>query len=76
MPPAEIAFHPTDDAPANELYFLCDDLAPEMARLEAKGVVFSRVDDEQWGTVTRFSLPGGTTLALYQPKHPMALKRG
>jgi len=75
MPPTEIAFHPTDGAPTNELYFLCDDLAAEMTRLEAKGVVFSPVDDERWGTVTRFSLPSGTTLALYQPKHPMALKR-
>jgi catechol 2,3-dioxygenase-like lactoylglutathione lyase family enzyme len=75
MPPSEIAFHPTDEAPTNELYFLCDDLASEMTRLEAKGVVFSPVDDERWGTVTRFALPSGTTLALYQPKHPMALTR-
>jgi catechol 2,3-dioxygenase-like lactoylglutathione lyase family enzyme len=75
MPPSEIAFHPTDDAPTNELYFLTDDLTAEMARLESKGVVFTPVDDERWGTVTRFSLPSGTTLALYQPKHPMALTR-
>jgi hypothetical protein len=75
MPPAEMAFHPTDDSPTNEIYLLCDDLAAEMERLAAKGVDFSAVDDERWGTVTRFALPGGTTIGLYQPKHPMALQR-
>ena len=28
MPPSEIAFHPTDVSPTNEIYLLCDDLAP------------------------------------------------
>jgi catechol 2,3-dioxygenase-like lactoylglutathione lyase family enzyme len=75
MPPSEIAFHPTDEAPTNEIYLLCDDLVSEMAQLEAKGVAFSAVDEERWGTVTRFTLPGGTTIGLYQPKHSVALKR-
>ena len=75
MPPAEIAFHPTDESATNEIYLLCDDLAAEMERLEAKGVDFSQIDDERWGTVTRFTLPGGTTIGLYQPKHPVALQR-
>ncbi len=46
-----------------------------MQRLEAKGVAFTQVDEERWGTVTRFTLPGGTTIGLYQPKHPTALTR-
>jgi catechol 2,3-dioxygenase-like lactoylglutathione lyase family enzyme len=75
MPPMEVAFHPTDETPTNEIYLLCDDLASEMTRLETKGVSFTAVDDERWGTVTRFTLPGGTTIGLYQPKHPMALRR-
>ena len=75
MPPSEIAFHPTDESPTNEIYLLCDDLAAEMERLEARGVDFSSVDDERWGTVTRFTLPGGTTIGLYQPKHPVAVQR-
>jgi len=75
MPPAEIAFHPTDESATNEIYLLCDDLAAEMERLEAQGVDFSQIDDERWGTVTRFTLPGGTTIGLYQPKHPVALQR-
>jgi hypothetical protein len=75
MPPSEIAFHPTGESPTNEIYLLCDDLAEEMRRLESAGVAFSQVDEERWGTVTRFSLPGGTTIGLYQPKHPTALRR-
>lgn len=75
MPPGELAFHPTDDAPTNEIYLLCDDLADEMRRLESKGVEITKVDEERWGTATRFTLPGGTTIGLYQPKHPTALKR-
>ena len=75
MPPSEGAFHPTDEAATNEIYLLCDDLAEEMQRLEAKGVAFTQVDEERWGTVTRFTLPGGTTIGLYQPKHPTALTR-
>lgn len=26
MPPAELAFHPTDGAPTHEIYFMCDDV--------------------------------------------------
>jgi catechol 2,3-dioxygenase-like lactoylglutathione lyase family enzyme len=75
LPPSEVAFHPTDEGATNEIYLLCDDLIAEMQRLGSKGVVFSPVDDERWGTVTRFTLPGGTTIGLYQPKHPTALRR-
>jgi catechol 2,3-dioxygenase-like lactoylglutathione lyase family enzyme len=76
MPPSEVAFHPTNGANVNELYLLCDDLAEEMVCLEAKGVAFSDVEDERWGSVTRFTLPGGTEIGLYQPKHTLALRHG
>lgn len=75
MPATELAFHPTDETPTNEIYLLCDDLADEMRRLESKGVTFTPVDEERWGTVTRFTLPGGTPVGLYQPKHPTAVAR-
>ena len=51
------------------------DLAADMGRLVAQGVAFTQVDEERWGTVTRFTLPGGTTIGLYQPKHPTAHQR-
>jgi hypothetical protein len=46
-----------------------------MRRLTGEGVAFTQVDEERWGTVTRFTLPGGTTIGLYQPKHPTAHQR-
>lgn len=75
MPPSEIAFHPTDESVTNEIYLLSDDPAVDMTRLGAKGVAFTKIDEERWGTVTRFTLPGGTTIGLYQPKHPLAHQR-
>ena len=73
--PSEIAFHPTDETATNEIYLLSDDLASDMRRLATHGVAFGPVEEERWGTVTRFTLPGGTTIGLYQPKHPTAHPR-
>jgi catechol 2,3-dioxygenase-like lactoylglutathione lyase family enzyme len=73
LPPAELALHPADD-PAAELYFMCDDLAAEMASFADKGVHCSEVEEARWGSVTRIQLPGGGYVGLYQPKHPSPLK--
>jgi catechol 2,3-dioxygenase-like lactoylglutathione lyase family enzyme len=76
LPLGEAAFHPSEKNGAHELYFLCDDLKPEMATLAKKGVTCSAVHEERWGSITRISLPGGGTIGLYQPKHPTALNLG
>ena len=73
LPPAEAAFHPSDGTDAHELYFMCDDLKAEMASLAKKGISFSEVQKERWGSSTRMRLPGGGQVGLYQPKHPTAL---
>ena len=74
LPPAEAAFHPSDDeGPVHELYFLCDDLKAEIASLAKKNVSFSAVQEQRWGSITRMRLPGGGEVGLYQPKHPTAL---
>ena len=72
LPPAEAAFHPSEEG-AHELYFMCDDLKAEMASLAKKGVACSKVQEERWGSLTRMRLPGGGEIGLYQPKHPTAL---
>jgi predicted enzyme related to lactoylglutathione lyase len=83
LPPSEFAVHPshgavpakTEDGHAGSaLYLMCDDLKSTMKSLEKK-VHFSKVEDAPWGTVTRFALPSGATLGLYQPKHSTAFKR-
>ena len=73
LPPADAAFHPADENGAQALFLMCDDLQSEMASLATKGVQFSEVHEEQWGSVTRMQLPGGGEIYLYQPKHPTAI---
>jgi catechol 2,3-dioxygenase-like lactoylglutathione lyase family enzyme len=75
LPPAEVAVHPGGENNRHELYLMCDDLQTEIAALRAKGIACSKVENERWGSITRFTLPGGGQVGLYQPKHPMALKR-
>ena len=70
LPPAELAAHPTDGGARHELYLMCDDLDATTAELKAKGVQTGPVHEERWGSITTVTLPGGTELGLYQPKHP------
>lgn len=77
LPPSEIAVHPAEKpSPENglyDLYLMCDDLVAEIATLEKKGVPCSPVQQARWGSITKFRLPGGSEVGLYQPKHPTAL---
>jgi hypothetical protein len=47
-----------------------------MASLTKEGVKFSRVQEAQWGSITKIRLPSGGEVGLYQPKHPTALGLG
>jgi hypothetical protein len=75
LPPAEMAVHPADENGRHELYFMCDDLASEIAAMREKGVRCSDVQEARWGSITRIQLPGGGEVGLYQPKHPTAIDR-
>jgi hypothetical protein len=68
LPPAEAAVHPADE-PSTELYLMSTDLAADMRTLEANAVRLSDVEVARWGSVTRFRLPGGARVGLYQPAH-------
>jgi catechol 2,3-dioxygenase-like lactoylglutathione lyase family enzyme len=76
LPPAEAAFHPSDENGPHEFYFLCDSLKAEMAALAKKGVTCSEVQEARWGSITKMRLPGGGEVGLYQPKHATALGLG
>ncbi|QPP09459.1 extradiol dioxygenase [Streptomyces bathyalis] len=70
LPPAEIAVHPADGPGAHEFYFMCDDVDATVAELTAKGVEFTQpVTDAGWGRLTRFRLPGGGEVGMYEPRH-------
>lgn len=72
LPPAEVAVHPDKENGAHELYLMCDDLKKTMAELKAKKVKCDKPMDLPWGVLTYFKMPGGGSLGLYQPKHPLA----
>lgn len=74
LPPAELAVHPSDGPTGHELYLMCDDLDATMSDLRAKGVdVVEDVSEERWGRLTRIRLPGGGTVGVYEPRHPLAI---
>lgn len=73
LPPAEIAVHPTDGAPTQELYLMCTDIEGTVANLAERGVRFEGgISDQGWGLLTTIRMPGGGTLGLYEPRHPVA----
>jgi catechol 2,3-dioxygenase-like lactoylglutathione lyase family enzyme len=73
LPPAELAVHPADAATGHELYLMSDDLASDVASLEAKHVHCSEVEEARWGSLTQIRLPGGGEIGLYQPTHSSPL---
>ncbi|MGD0271212.1 MAG: VOC family protein [Candidatus Sulfotelmatobacter sp.] len=73
MPPAEAAFHDSEKNDRHELYFMCDDIAATLKDLKAKHVKVSEVNEQRWGKVAKFELPGGGKIGIYQPKHPSPL---
>jgi catechol 2,3-dioxygenase-like lactoylglutathione lyase family enzyme len=86
LPPAEAAFHDLDkqglehnDAPQtthHELFLMCDDLAATTRDLKAKHVPVSAVSEQRWGKLATLTLPGGSKLGIYEPKHARPKHQG
>jgi catechol 2,3-dioxygenase-like lactoylglutathione lyase family enzyme len=78
LPPGELALHPGPGwgqaVGRHELFFMCDDIERTVGELESKGVEFvSPISDEGYGLVTRFTIPGGGEIGLYEPRHTSPL---
>ncbi len=74
LPPAELAAHPTDADARHELYLMCDDIHATVTQLRGKGIKLTEeISDEGFGLMTALRLPGGSKLALYEPRHPSPL---
>ncbi|MBA2536842.1 MAG: VOC family protein [Actinobacteria bacterium] len=80
LPPAELACHPGAGIIAGreegraELFLMCEDVEATRRELEDKGVEFVEpVEDERWGLLTRFKVPGFGEIGLYEPRHPSPL---
>lgn len=77
LPLSELGSHPVgehDDGlrpGSHELSFTTDDVEAEVARLQARGVECDRIEDLGFGLVTRFAIPGGVQIQLYQPRYEL-----
>jgi catechol 2,3-dioxygenase-like lactoylglutathione lyase family enzyme len=74
LPPSELGIHPGPgwgrQAKDHELFLMCHDVEQSVAELKDRGVEFvAPIGDEGWGLTTRFRIPGGGEIGLYQPKH-------
>lgn len=77
LPEADMGCHPADSGAEDGLpsgthaiSFYCDDIRSTVDELKARGVEFvSEIEDQGWGLVTRFKVPGNFSLQLYQPRY-------
>ncbi|MFC5911157.1 VOC family protein [Streptacidiphilus monticola] len=73
LPPAEVAVHPSEGPPRDELYLMCDDVRAVVAGLASQGVeVVREPADQGWGVLAAVRMPSGAELPLYEPRHPVA----
>jgi len=72
LPPTELAFHPTKKGDSQGFFLMCDDLKATIKMLKQKNVQCSAPIEEDWGAVALITLPSGSEIGLYQPKHPLA----
>jgi len=69
LPPAELAFHPAVRDAGHEMFLISDDIDNLYRDLSGRHIPCSPIVDEPWGRVTRVTLPGGSHLRIYQPRH-------
>lgn len=70
LPPAELAVHPGEAPPRQELYLMCEDITSLRERLEGRGVATAPVEDQAWGLLSSVEVPGLGSLGIYEPRHP------
>ena len=77
LPEADMGVHPADPsgshgqpAGTHDISFYCDDIQATVADLKQRGVEFEEeVIDAGFGLTTRFAMPGGVSVQLYQPHY-------
>jgi catechol 2,3-dioxygenase-like lactoylglutathione lyase family enzyme len=78
LPPGEIAVHPGSGwgrGPGHHaLFLMCHDIEQTVEDLRGKGVKFvSPIEDEGWGRIAHFKIPGAGEIGVYEPHHPSPL---
>jgi catechol 2,3-dioxygenase-like lactoylglutathione lyase family enzyme len=73
LPPAELAVHPGGDS-HHEVYLMCRELEATVRELRRKGAsVSDQVTERDWGRMVAVTLPGGSSVFLYEPRHASPL---
>jgi hypothetical protein len=74
LPEADMGVHPEDPAyehakaGTHSISFYCDDVKKTVAELKGRGVEFiDDIQDQGYGLVTNFRMPGEVVVQLYQP---------
>lgn len=81
LPPAELGVHPAEgptyeSGTRHQVSFMCDDIRSTVDDLRSKGVrIDGEPQDEGYGITVMMTLPGGTEVMLYEPRHAMAITR-
>lgn len=76
---ADMGVHPTQppmghpDGPksgTHDVSFYCDDIEATVHELKGRGVAFdTEIEDQGFGLVIRFTMPGSVQVQLYQPRY-------
>jgi hypothetical protein len=69
LPPSEIAVHPGEEGATQEFYLMVDDVQAFIAEMKKHGRECAPVSEQRWGSLTQLTLPSGSKLGVYQPKH-------
>ncbi|MEQ8279757.1 MAG: extradiol dioxygenase [Deltaproteobacteria bacterium] len=76
LPPAEVAVHPSEIGGKHELYLMCEDVEAFVAEMKERNFTCTEIKDAGWGRITHVTLPGGSPLGVYEPRHASPLRKG
>lgn len=69
LPPSQLAVHPGEEGISQEFYLMVDDVKAFIAEMQVQGRECSAVSEQRWGSLTHLTLPSGSKIGVYQPKH-------
>lgn len=73
LPPAEVAIHPSSRSTHHELHLMCQDIESTRQQLGKLGIDSAEPQDMGYGIVSEFTMPGGSVIGFYQPRHASAV---
>ena len=68
LPPCEVAVH-GGPGTGHTLHLMCADIEMFLDRMAERGIAAKPAQKQSWGMMTEVTLPGGGTIAVYQPAH-------